>query len=148
MFSVADIQQRLKDGGLKATQQRIVILRTLVNSGIHPTIDWLFENIKDDNPAISLATVYKTMETLVDAEIVKKVKSEDGKTRFEGNLDNHNHIYCEQTGRIFDFQDPELQQLIQNYLANKQFTNFKVEDVQLQVNGSVLDPNKPVNYKN
>jgi Fur family peroxide stress response transcriptional regulator len=148
LFSVADIQQKLKEGGLKATHQRITILRALVNSGIHPTIDWLYESINQDHPAISLATVYKTMETLVESGIVRKVKSEDGKTRFDGNLENHNHIYCEQTGRIFDFQDAELQKLIQNYLANKQFTNFNVEDIQLQISGSVVDPNKPVHYKN
>lgn len=148
MFSVAQIQQLLKDGGLKATHQRITILRALLNSGIHPTIDWIYENIKDENPAISLATVYKTMETLVDSGIIKKVKSEDGKTRFDSNLEKHNHIYCEQTGRIFDFQDSELLQIIQNYLSAKQFTNFVVDDIQLQVSGTMVDPNKPVYYKN
>ena len=70
MYSSSQIQVLLKNGGLKATQQRIVILKTLVNSGIHPTIDWLYESINEEHPAISLATVYKTMETLVEAAIV------------------------------------------------------------------------------
>lgn len=137
----------LKKGGLKVTHQRLVIMGSLVNSGIHPTIDWLYESIKADNPAISLATVYKTMETLVEAQIVKKVKCEDGKTRFDANVEPHNHIYCEQTGRIYDFIDNDLQKIIETYLAQKHLENFEISDIQLQINGRVKDPRKTVHYK-
>lgn len=137
----------LKNGGLKITHQRLVILGILVNSGMHPTTDWIYESIKADNPAISLATVYKTMETLVEAEIIKKVKCEDGKTRFDANVEPHNHIYCEKTGRIFDFKDDELQDLIETYLTNKQLENFEISEIQLQINGRVKDPQKTVHFK-
>lgn len=147
MFSIAQIQDILKQSNLKVTQQRLVILRCLANSGIHPTIDWIYDTIKEDNPAISLATIYKTMETLVEAKVVKKVKCEDGKTRFDSNIEPHNHIYCAQTGRIFDFKDDNLQQIIETYLANKHLENFEVSDIQLQINGTIKNPNKPVHYK-
>lgn len=138
----------MKSSGLKVTQQRIAILRSLANSNLHPTIDWIFDAIKEDNPAISLATVYKTMETLVEASLVKKVKSEDGKIRYDANVAPHNHLYCENTGRIIDFSDTELQTIIADYLRNKDFENFEVNDIQLQISGKIIDPHKPVHYSN
>lgn len=132
---------------MKATHQRIVIFKALADSTVHPTIDWLFERVKESYPSISLATVYKTMETFVEYGVVKRVKCEDGKNRFDANMEPHNHMYCENTGRIFDFKDMDLQTIIEEYLSSKQLDNFEVSEVQLQINGRVLDPDKPVQYK-
>lgn len=137
----------IKDSGLKATHQRIVIFKALAECNLHPAIDWLFERVKEDYPSISLATVYKTMETFVEAGVVKRVKCEDGKIRFDANMEPHNHMYCENTGEIFDFEDKGLQAVIEEYLSSKQLDNFEVNDVQLLINGRVLDPDKPVQYK-
>lgn len=142
------IKDLLKSKDLKVTHQRYVILKTLMSSESHPTIDWIYESIRVDNPAISLATVYKTLETFVLADLVKKVKSEDGKIRFDADTEKHNHIYCKQSGRIFDFRDEELDQLVSSYLKNKGLENFEMNDFQVVINGRVVDPDKPVQYTN
>lgn len=147
MSTVDQIREILKSAELKVTHQRYVILKTLLDSASHPTTDWVFEAIRQDNPAISLATVYKTLETFVTANIVKKVKSEDGKIRFDANVDPHNHIYCKQSGRIFDFKDDQLDQLVQGYLQKSGLENFEMNDFQVVINGRVIDPTKPVSYK-
>lgn len=147
MYSVEEAIQLIKESGLKATHQRMVIFRSLAASTAHPTVDWIFEKVKESYPSISLATVYKTMETFVEAGLVKRVKCEDGKPRFDANLEPHNHLYCESTGKIFDFKDAGLQSVIEEYLASRQLENFEISDIQLQLNGRVVDPNKPVQYK-
>lgn len=148
MYSLNQIQRIIKDGGLKATAQRVVLFKILANSSKHPGVDWIYETALIDHPSISLATVYKTMEAFVDAGIVRKVKSEDGKIRFDADTEKHNHIYCKQSGRIFDFRDEELDQLVSSYLKNKGLENFEMNDFQVVINGRVVDPDKPVQYTN
>lgn len=147
MYSVEEIQDIIKQAGLKATQQRIILFKMLTASAKHPTVDWLYDQVKKDYPSMSLATVYKTMESFVEAGIVKKVKSEDGKNRYDGNTEKHNHIYCEQTGRIFDFKDSTLQEVVEAYLQEKKVENFEINDIQVQISGRMLNPDKPVHYK-
>jgi Fur family transcriptional regulator, peroxide stress response regulator len=67
-----DVIQLLKDKELKATPQRISVLKELGRK-THPTMDDLYEALKKDNPSMSLATVYKNISTLKEKGVVIEV---------------------------------------------------------------------------
>ncbi len=141
------LKEELSSHGLKVTSQRLVIYQSLLMAEDHPSADMIFDRIKEMHPSISLGTVYKTMETLVDAGLAKKVKTSDDLLRFDAKTGLHNHIYCSNTDQIMDFDDPELQSLLEDYFSKRKFKNFKVTDFQLQVNGEILDKNKSIKLK-
>lgn len=134
-----EIKQKLTETGLKATTQRLVIYEAVLNTKEHPTADAIFEMIKEQHPSIALGTVYKTLDVLVEAGLVRKVKSGDDILRFDARIDDHSHLYCTKTNRILDYEDPELTDLLSAYFAKKQIHNFKVTDFQVQISGELLE---------
>lgn len=147
MSSLIDLKDKLASAGLKVTQQRLVIYDALIKSLSHPTAENIYEEIKNENPSVSIGTVHKTLDTFVQAELIKKVSSIDHLKRFDANLNKHNHIYLENTKEIIDYEDNELQQLILKYLKSKQLTNIELKDVQLQINANKIDKKLAVSIK-
>lgn len=138
------IKEALSQAGLKATQQRLVIYQCLLNTHHHPTAEDIFEQVRPENPSISLGTVYKTLETLVESNLVQKVPVSEGKMRYDARMDAHNHIYCTNTGEIIDFQDKELEELIRDYFAGKNIQNLAIQNFNLQIRGSKTDPRQDI----
>lgn len=135
-----EIKARLTDSKLKATYQRIVIYEALLRLG-HPTAESIYEYIRGKYPSISLATVYKTLETFGKAGLVIKVQSNGEKHRYDANMESHNHLYCKKTGRIIDYKDEELEQLIHDHLKKKKLDkNFKINNIHLQITGETSYP--------
>ena len=91
----------LKNCGLKATPQRLCILKVLAHHE-HPSIEKLYEDIKKDYPSISLATVYKNLNTLLDEGVVVEVNAPNQKSRFDIYEKPHIHVVCEKCGSIED----------------------------------------------
>ena len=89
------------------TSQREVILNELRMMKTHPTADELFEKVRTKLPRVSLATVYRNLEILSAAGLLKKIETSGRQMRFDGNTDNHSHIHCLKCGKI---EDVELKQ--------------------------------------
>ena len=138
------LKERLGQHGLKATMQRVLIYQVLLESKDHPTVERIYERINCSHPSISLGTVYKTLDSLVQAGLVNKVMSKDDVQRFDAITSHHNHVYCVNTDQILDYEDDELQKLLQNYFASKNFDNFKITDFQVQINGEIIDGDKEI----
>ena len=95
----------------------------------------VYESIKSNNPTISLATVYKTLETLAENELIKKVSTPEGSMRYDARIDYHNHIYISNTNEILDYDDEELREILMQYLNKKNFSNLNITDFKLQIKG-------------
>ncbi len=128
-------REKLKERGLKVTPQRVAIYEAIVNLKNHPTAENVIEYIKTNHPNISVGTVYKVLDSLVENELLKKVKTEKDIMRYDAILSNHHHLYCIETERIEDYEDENLNVLISNYFKNKKIKNFKVQDIKLQITG-------------
>ena len=126
----------LKDSKLKVTPQRIAVLEALNNLKNHPTADKIKEYVVKNHPNIAVGTIYKTLETFVEKGLVKKVKTEKDVMRYDAILRNHHHLYCNDTERIEDFFDDELDNLIEKYFQKKKIPNFEVKDIKLQIIGT------------
>jgi Fur family peroxide stress response transcriptional regulator len=128
-------RETLKEKGLKITPQRVAIYEAIVSLKNHPTAENVIEYIKINHPNISVGTVYKVLDSLVENELLKKVKTEKDIMRYDAVLSNHHHLYCIETERIEDYEDDSLNELIKNYFKNKKIKNFKVQDIKLQITG-------------
>ncbi len=110
----------------------------------HPTVDKIFSTISKNNPSISLGSIYRILEKLIEANLANCVASEDGIKRFDAKMEPHSHIYSVNTDEIQDYNDEELNDLIKAYFAKKQINNFKITEIKLQINGEKDDQTKKV----
>ena len=143
-FNLSILKDALSGAGLKATHQRLVIYQCLMAAKNHPTAEDIFDQIKPDYPSISLGTVYKTLETLVESQLVQKVPVSENKMRYDARMDTHSHIYCTNTGEIIDFQDQELESLIRDYFSKKNIRNLSIQDFNLQIRGQKANPEQDI----
>lgn len=119
-----DVIQLLKEKELKATPQRISVLKELGRK-THPTMDDLYEALKRENPSMSLATVYKNIATLKEKGVVIEVNVADGKMRYDIYSRPHIHLVCQGCGAIEDIDCDESLYQYQGCLEEKK--NIKIE---------------------
>lgn len=131
-----DIRKKIADKGLKITPQRIAILEAIYNLKNHPTAENIIEYIRKSHPNIAIGTVYKVLETLVDKDVIRKVKTDKDIMRYDGIIQKHHHLYCTQCDLIEDYVDEELDNLLTSYFKDKEIAGFKVENIVLQIKGT------------
>jgi Fur family peroxide stress response transcriptional regulator len=132
------IRAFIKEKGLKITPQRIAVLEAVLELGNHPTAEKIIEFIQKNHPNVAIGTVYKTLETFAENEIIKKVKTDKDIMRYDAILEKHHHLYCAESDRIEDYYDIELNTLLESYFKKKNIENFKIEDIKLQIIGNFL----------
>jgi len=136
--SIKNIRNKLSEKGLKVTPQRVSILEAVCNSNNHPTADNIIEHIHKSHPNIATGTVYKVLDTLVENQLIKKVKTDRDIMRYDGVIETHHHLYCSSGDLIEDYTDKELDELLINYFKSKKFTGFKIEEIVLQIRGTFV----------
>jgi Fur family peroxide stress response transcriptional regulator len=102
----AEIAARLRRAGLKATPQRLAIVRELVRDPTHPTAQELFERLRRELPSMSFATVYNTLDALASAGLCSALALAPGAARFDGNMGPHDHFVCDRCGLVRDLPRP------------------------------------------
>lgn len=96
-----DIQDMLKEHGMKTTSQRLFVLKSLQERG-HATIDEIHEDLKVTNPAMSLTTIYRNINEMMKSALVSEVKLPKQKQRYEIVKEPHLHLACEKCGMVQD----------------------------------------------
>lgn len=140
-LSRQQVHQHIAGSGLKATSQRIVVYEALqALHGNHPTAEEVYQHLKPANPSISLGTVYKTLDTFVEAELIRRVLSEESGKRYDAGNEPHSHIYCSNTREIIDYEDEELEQLLREFFRQRQVENFELKGISVQLTGKKVDP--------
>lgn len=134
-----DISNKLAEKGLKVTPQRIAILEAIIKLNSHPTAENIIEYIRKNHPNISVATVYKVLDALVENELIRKVKTEKDIMRYDAVMESHHHIYCSDSDRIEDYVDNELNEILERYFSQKKIPDFRIEDIRLQIIGKYIN---------
>jgi Fe2+ or Zn2+ uptake regulation protein len=96
------IAAELAAHGLRATRQRIGILRLLRRARNHPTAAWLHRGIRKAQPNVSLKTVYEGLDSLVSVGLASCVTEGGEPYRYEANREPHYHARCRVCGRLYD----------------------------------------------
>lgn len=101
--------ERLRHQGIRLTPQRLAVYRALVNTDQHPTAAMLYDELQGQIPSLSPATVYNTLQVLVDNGLVHEIgDAGDGSTHYDADLTPHVNLICRQCQRIIDYHDPRL----------------------------------------
>lgn len=88
---------------LKSSKNRDAILAVLRGTTTHPSADWIFEKVRESNPNIGIATVYRNLKTLLEQNEIFKVDVGDGLDHYDAQIAvRHDHTYCTSCGAIGD----------------------------------------------
>jgi Fur family peroxide stress response transcriptional regulator len=93
-----------KEKGLKITPQRLAVYEILLRRKDHPTVEEIYEEVKKTYPFVSLATVYRTVETLEELGFIKRVAYWGSSVRYDANVQEHDHLVCVMCGAILDLK--------------------------------------------
>jgi Fur family peroxide stress response transcriptional regulator len=120
----------LRDAGLRATPQRLAIVREVLERN-HPTASEVFEAVRGQYPTMGLGTVYATLNTMHEHGLVNVLPVADA-VRFDANVLPHANLICTQCGTIVDFDecDDVLEQLRERASAGAGFA-FDAERLDL-----------------
>jgi len=130
--------KKCQDRGLKLTSQREVVISILENSDDHPDVDELFRRATKIDKSVSIATVYRTVKLLEDANFIEKHEFGDGKARYEESGEHHEHLIDVETGEVIEFIDNELEELKEK-IALKM--GYELVDHRLELFGKKLKIN-------
>ncbi len=122
------IDNLLQSFGVKPTPQRVVITEFLLASTTnHPTADEILEGVQDKLPVpLSKATVYNTLKTLVEAEVIRELAIEPGKTRYDANRSSHHHFVDLKTGEILDISEGAVEKIPINLGENLEISHYQI----------------------
>ena len=130
------IELRCESAGLRMTDQRRVIARVLQEAIDHPDVEELYTRAIMFDPAISIATVYRTVKLFEEAGILEKLEFGDGRARYEdAEREHHDHLIDMQTGEVIEFVDKEIE-LLQEKIAKR--LNFKLLGHKLELYGTKI----------
>ena len=96
------LREALEASGQRFTEQRAAVYRFLRGTFEHPTADEVFTAVRGDIADISLATVYKALETLVTCGLAAKLSYGDDSARYDARTDDHYHSRCLTCGMVRD----------------------------------------------
>ena len=115
------------------TDQRRTIANVLQEAVDHPDVEELYKRANDIDPAISIATVYRTVKLFEESGILEKHEFGDGRARYEdAERDHHDHLIDIQTGEVIEFIDSEIEKL-QEKIAKR--LNYKLLGHRLELYG-------------
>jgi Fe2+ or Zn2+ uptake regulation protein len=97
-----NIVTMFKEKGIRVTPQRLAVYNILCKGRNHLTADDIYEKIKLQLPAVSLATVYTVLELLKEKELVREIRISFDRSQFEARIDSHHHFMCRDCKKIFD----------------------------------------------
>ncbi len=108
IINTQDNKNVLLTNGLKPTFQRIAIYNFLDENRIHPTVDQIFEYMRDHIPTISKTTIYNTLSLFLEKKLIIAITISGAETNYDINTINHYHFYCLECGDVFDIdiEDP------------------------------------------
>jgi len=91
----------LKKNDLKATIQRTSILESIDKAG-HINVDDIYDNVKQQYPTLSLATIYKNIIVMQEHNVIIEVPMNGEKSKYELKKEEHMHLICQSCGHIKD----------------------------------------------
>ncbi len=129
--SIDGLVARCRAEGMNMTPQRLGIYRALLSSYDHPSPEVLFDRVRPVMPSISLATIYKTLDTLVALGFASELPSTGDTKRYDANMARHHHLVCRKCDAVEDFEDDGLSAV----KLPRRLNGFQPEHLSIHVHG-------------
>jgi Fur family peroxide stress response transcriptional regulator len=84
------------------TPQRLAIYNVLYNTTEHPSAEKIYHALQATHPTMSLATVYKTLDTFIKSNLVQELNTGDDYIRYDAQIQEHPHAICNACGKVQD----------------------------------------------
>jgi Fur family peroxide stress response transcriptional regulator len=94
----------IRKNGLRVTPQRVLILKLIRESSLHPSAESLCVHARERYPGLSLNTVYRTLDLFEKKGLVKRFDFGENIYRYDGNTAPHAHFYCVECKRLQDME--------------------------------------------
>lgn len=104
---------------LKHSRQRDMIKEFLMTRKDHPTADVVYMNVRQQNPNISLGTVYRNLTLLADIGEIARLRVGDGVDHFDADTSLHYHVICSECGSVIDLKMENIDHIVDQ--ANAHF---------------------------
>jgi Fur family transcriptional regulator, peroxide stress response regulator len=127
-----EFRQLCREHNLAATHQRQKIYEALVSRPGHYSPEEIYEQVKQDLPSISLATVYKNLKIFVHAGMLHEVSPHHGSWRIDANRHPHHHLVCT---RCLSITDLPVDSLAPVKLRGTIPSGFRVEKFSIELHG-------------
>ena len=92
---------------VRRSKKRDAILRVMRHTKCHPSADWVYQQLREEYPNLSLGTVYRNLNQLSDQQIIRRVGVINGQERFDADTRPHAHFVCRSCRRVMDMELPE-----------------------------------------
>lgn len=114
--AVAALAKYLERNGMKFTTQRRIITETFFDPRFrdhHPSVEDLYQRVRERDRRIGYATVYRTLKLLVDCNLASPRQFGDNQTRYEPEVpgEHHDHLVCLDCNAIIEFENEEIEEL-------------------------------------
>ena len=132
LFKVLD--RYMGERGLKSTRQRNQIIETFFGMDGHLSVEEVWARVREDDPRVSVATVYRTMKLLGESGLAHARNFGDGQTRYEAAMgrEHHDHLICTRCGTIIEFENDQIERM-QDAVARRH--GFKVTSHKMELYG-------------
>ncbi len=118
----ASFTEYLRNKKLRRTPERYAILDQICEMSEHFYVDSLHSRLEQEGFHVSKATVYNTMELLVDCGLVRRHQFNNQPAQYErvNGPGNHHHLICTQCGKVKEMKDPELMRM----MSSRRYPSF------------------------
>jgi len=121
--SATEFVERLRPAGGRRSSKRDIIVNVFLRQEGHISADTLVDAVRLEDGRISRATIYRTLQWMVDAGMARRVDFGDGKFRFEHSYRHprHFHLICKSCDQSFEFLSSDVETLIEEVAAARNF---------------------------
>ncbi|TYB30710.1 MAG: transcriptional repressor [Candidatus Mcinerneyibacterium aminivorans] len=119
----------LENNGINPSYQRLIIYKYLKENQIHPSIDRIYNDLKNTNPTLSKTTVYNTVKLFCEKDLLLRLHCDDKQMRYDINTHDHMHFKCTKCGKLYDIN------LENNLFDYDYIDNHKINYVHIGLKG-------------
>jgi Fur family ferric uptake transcriptional regulator len=129
----------LEEAGYRRGGARRVVVELLGRQNCCRSAQEIFDQLRRARRPVGIASVYRTLETLTDLRLVKRIDTGDGIARYEPaqpDGDHHHHLVCRDCGKVEAFSDPRLERAIDKVAVG---LGYSVEEHEVVLTGACAD---------